>query len=135
MAESKIDTLIAELLNVRQALGKFNSDITTLYKRAEEDRKAVERRHNENQTAFGELREGTQKAISEMRSAIGELQRDLRQHADSVTALRAVRGSMPKLSPRIAFYATIGFGTLLLLGVMFDAAIRYGINWLLAKWL
>lgn len=134
---TKIDALLSELLGLREALGGFRSDIKTLFQRATEDRIEREREHRENQQAMGEMRQGMQAAMAELRDtasrryeetthAVADLTEQVKSqgeklddHARAVTALQIGRG-------KLAALALVGFAALTVL----MWAIEAGFQWL-----
>lgn len=85
---------------VSKDIGNIQSSLITLFKRADEDRETQRSNHQANQQSLGELRNGTQKAIAELRrtatARYGRMERaldgltgELRHHAATVSRIQA----------------------------------------------
>ena len=70
---------------VSQDIGKIQSSITTLFKRADEDRNTQLRQHEANQQSMGQLRESTQKAIAELRQTATDRYGGMERALDGLT--------------------------------------------------
>ena len=114
--------MTGKLDDISLAIGQIQSDIKTLFKRADEDRAEQDERHKANQDSMGETRQATQKAIAELRDAIGR-------------EVRAAIASAPPVTPmsrtRLAVLASIGLVTLWLIGRMIEA----GLSWVIEHFL
>lgn len=134
MAENE-GALLESLMQIREQMGRFHSDIRTLFQRAAEDRVQHEREHRENQTSMGELRQSTTASIAELRQATmqslnalsAEVQtqsRKLDLHAADVKAIRGagVRNAL-NVSRRQLAIAGAMFTALAMLVVWFIEAI------------
>jgi hypothetical protein len=133
-------------------VGEFRSSLRTLFNRADEDRRIA--RHNQEATlkAFGELRDGTQRSIAELRRAAAEhydttaasvdgLRRDLQAQAAAVSEIRNASAAAPEQLPqiaaaqlsrgKIAALASIGLVTLWIIGRVLEAGLTWAVGHLL----
>ena len=111
-----------KLDEISLAIGQIQSDIKTLFRRADEDRAEQDERHRANQDAMGETRDATQKAIGELRQAIrGEVR----------AAMAGATPSMPMTRTRLAVLASVGLVTLWVIGRVIEA----GFSWVITHFL
>lgn len=108
-----------KLDEISRAIGAIETSVKAQDKRSDEDRDLANHRHNENQKAIGDLRQDTQRAISELShtasdrwedttNTLNELRRDLLAHAAAVSTIQPQVAALQLSRGRLALLASIG---------------------------
>ncbi len=100
-----------KLDDISFALGEIKADIRELKTRADEDRELVNARH------------------SQSAKAIAELAQKLDQHAGAVEMLRPAVAALELSRSKLAAWATIGFGVIIVFGWIVEATIKLALAW------
>ena len=122
-----------KLDDVSVAIGQIQAEIKTLFKRADEDRDTQKGHHEANQQAMGQLRDGTQSAIGELRgTATKHYDQTTRALEDLTREVKALTARPPAeiggmSRGRLALLASIGLVTLWIIGRLIEA----GFSWLI----
>jgi hypothetical protein len=142
---------------VSQDIGRIQSSLVTLFKRADEDRVTQRHHHEANQLSMGEFRQSTQKAISELKDtaskryegierALDGLTSELRDHAAAVSRIQAAEAKKLEIRDaraaasdvsaqmsrnRLVALAGLGLLTLWIVGRLLEA----GMTWMVGHFL
>lgn len=115
---------------ISRAIGAIETSVRAQDKRSDEDRDLANRRHNENQSAIGDLRQDTQRSMSELSQTaterwnhttevLNELRRDLLAHAAAVSSIQPQVAALQITRGRLIMLASIG---LVAVSVIIEAA-------------
>jgi hypothetical protein len=105
-----------KLDEISRAIGSIETSVRELQRRADEDREIRDRWHTENLAAIAAL---TQK---------------LDQHATAVEAMRPVVAALELSRSKLAAWASIGFVSVMVLGWLVEATVKWAISWALGHW-
>lgn len=132
--------MVNKLDDISVEIGEIRSSLKTLFNRAQEDRQQQQRNHDANQQAIGDLRDGTQKAISELAQtathrweettdALRNLTTKLQEHADAVSNMKPEIRDLKISRGRLAALASVGLLALWVIGRALEAGISSVTSW------
>lgn len=139
---TKIDALLQELLDLRETIGGFRSDIKTLFKQGADDRAEREREHRENQIAMGEMRQSTAAAIAELRDVASRRYTDLTEvvknqgaklddHARTVATMRPQIDGLQASRAKLLALASIGLIAIFVIGRAIESGLSLALGWII----
>src|SRR6185437_7932370 len=135
-----------KLDEISEAIGGLRAAVRELIRRADRSDETGESRHRENQSALGDMRQGMQVAISDLRDAsnrryeetahaIAELTLEVKSQGDKLEEHARGIGTRPDLAAlsigrgKLMLLAGLGMVTLTLLGW----ALQFSFQWLIQQ--
>ncbi|HZR62078.1 MAG TPA: hypothetical protein VFA80_14105 [Xanthobacteraceae bacterium] len=102
--------MAGKLDDISEAIGRLRASVADIHRRIDENQKMQERRY------------------ADQRVALGDLAQKLDKHAASIESIRPTVAALELARSKLVTWASIGFASVVLLGWIVEAAIKWAVT-------